>query len=129
MVHLCKGAYGIFNVGHSDRALAVPRVLQTLEMEVNHIMKGGYNHFMQKEIHEQPESITETMRGRVKFVPSPNKVCFVGHNAAAGITSFRVLSPMLQQASCDLESCHLDQPAKLAWSLVITCQLPVTRQA
>ena len=75
VVHLCKGAYGIFNVGHSDRTLAVPRVLQTLEMEVNHIMKGGYNHFMQKEIHEQPESITETMRGRVKFVPSPNKVC------------------------------------------------------
>lgn len=75
VVHLCKGAYGIFNVGHSDRSLAVPRVLQTLEMEVNHIMKGGYNHFMQKEIHEQPESITETMRGRVKFVPSPNKVC------------------------------------------------------
>lgn len=74
VVHLCKGAYGIFNVGHSDRSLAVPRVLQTLEMEVNHIMKGGYNHFMQKEIHEQPESITETMRGRVKFVPSPNKV-------------------------------------------------------
>ncbi len=77
VVHLCKGAYGIFNVGHSDRSLAVPRVLQTLEMEVNHIMKGGYNHFMQKEIHEQPESITETMRGRVKFVPSPNKVCLV----------------------------------------------------
>ena len=73
-MHLCKGAYGIFNVGHADRSLAVPRVLQTLEMEVNHIMKGGYNHFMQKEIHEQPESITETMRGRVKFVPSPNKV-------------------------------------------------------
>lgn len=74
VVHLCKGAYGIFNVGHTDRSLAVPRVLQTLEMEVNHIMKGGYNHFMQKEIHEQPESITETMRGRVKFEGSPNKV-------------------------------------------------------
>lgn len=77
VVHLCKGAYGIFNVGHSDRSLAVPRVLQTLEMEVNHIMKGGYNHFMQKEIHEQPESITETMRGRVKFLLSPNKVCSI----------------------------------------------------
>ena len=76
VVHLCKGAYGIFNVGHSDRSVAVPRVLQTLEMEVNHIMKGGYNHFMQKEIHEQPESITETMRGRVKFNSSPDKVYF-----------------------------------------------------
>lgn len=75
VVHLCKGAYGIFNIGHPDRSLAVPRVLQTLEMEVNHIMKGGYDHFMQKEIHEQPESVTETMRGRVKFRKSPERVC------------------------------------------------------
>ena len=74
VVHLCKGAYGIFNVGHPDRSLAVPRVLQTLEMEVNHIMKGGYDHFMQKEIHEQPESVTETMRGRVKFMKLPEQV-------------------------------------------------------
>jgi glucosamine 6-phosphate synthetase-like amidotransferase/phosphosugar isomerase protein len=27
--------------------------------------QGGYDHFMQKEIHEQPESILQTMRGRV----------------------------------------------------------------
>ncbi|MFS8740267.1 glutamine--fructose-6-phosphate transaminase (isomerizing) [Synechococcus sp. WC10meta] len=27
--------------------------------------KGGYKHFMQKEIHEQPRTITETLRGRV----------------------------------------------------------------
>ena len=26
-----------------------------------------YDHFMQKEIHEQPESILQTMRGRVAF--------------------------------------------------------------
>jgi len=26
--------------------------------------KGGYKHFMQKEIHEQPRTITETLRGR-----------------------------------------------------------------
>lgn len=44
-----------------------PAVLQTLEMEVAHIMKGGFDHFMQKEIHEQPESVLQTMRGRVKF--------------------------------------------------------------
>ncbi len=27
--------------------------------------KGGYRHFMQKEIHEQPRAITDTLRGRV----------------------------------------------------------------
>ena len=36
-------------------------------MQVNQIMKGGYDHFMQKEIHEQPESILQSMRGRVLF--------------------------------------------------------------
>ena len=30
-------------------------------------MKSGYDHYMQKEIHEQPESIRQTMRGRLDF--------------------------------------------------------------
>ena len=34
VVHLCAGRYGIFNAGHHDRMSAVPRELQTLEMEV-----------------------------------------------------------------------------------------------
>ena len=34
VVHLCAGRYGIFNAGHQDRGSAVPRELQTLEMEV-----------------------------------------------------------------------------------------------
>lgn len=29
--------------------------------------QGGYEHYMQKEIHEQPESLLQTMSGRVKF--------------------------------------------------------------
>lgn len=41
-------------------------------------MKGGYDHYMQKEIHEQPESVLQTMRGRVKFSSVP-KVCWVAH--------------------------------------------------
>lgn len=39
-------------------------------VQVSSIMKGGYDHYMQKEIHEQPESITQTMRGRVDFQKS-----------------------------------------------------------
>jgi len=30
-------------------------------------LQGGADHFMQKEIHEQPESLLQTMRGRVQF--------------------------------------------------------------
>ena len=30
----------------------------------------GYEHFMQKEIHEQPEALTQTMRGRCLIITS-----------------------------------------------------------
>lgn len=67
IVHLKHGNYSIFNVRNECHETEVPRALLTLEMEVNSIMKGGYDHFMQKEIHEQPESLFQTMQGRVKF--------------------------------------------------------------
>ncbi|XP_023690278.1 glutamine--fructose-6-phosphate aminotransferase [isomerizing] 2 isoform X1 [Paramormyrops kingsleyae] len=43
------------------------RAIQTLQMELQQIMKGNYQAFMQKEIFEQPESIFNTMRGRICF--------------------------------------------------------------
>lgn len=36
-----------------------------LQMEVEQIMKGDFEHFMAKEIFEQPESLQGTMRGRI----------------------------------------------------------------
>jgi glucosamine--fructose-6-phosphate aminotransferase (isomerizing) len=38
--------------------------IQTLEMNLEAIEKGGYEHFMLKEIHEQPRSIYDSLRGR-----------------------------------------------------------------
>merc|ERR1712142_1085862 len=43
------------------------RAVIELQMELENIMKGNYECFMQKEIMEQPESIVNTMRGRVDF--------------------------------------------------------------
>ncbi|XP_015204903.1 glutamine--fructose-6-phosphate aminotransferase [isomerizing] 2 [Lepisosteus oculatus] len=43
------------------------RVIQTLQMELQQIMKGNFKAFMQKEIFEQPESVVNTMRGRICF--------------------------------------------------------------
>ncbi|HEX7016412.1 MAG TPA: glutamine--fructose-6-phosphate transaminase (isomerizing) [Cyclobacteriaceae bacterium] len=39
--------------------------IHTLEMELEAIEKGGYDHFMLKEIFEQPRSIRDCMRGRL----------------------------------------------------------------
>uniref|UniRef100_H3CBE4 glutamine--fructose-6-phosphate transaminase (isomerizing) n=1 Tax=Tetraodon nigroviridis TaxID=99883 RepID=H3CBE4_TETNG len=44
------------------------RAIQTLQMELQQIMKGNFSSFMQKEIFEQPESVVNTMRGRVNFL-------------------------------------------------------------
>ena len=43
VLHLTGGGYGIYNTGGSDVEEAVPRVLLTLQMEVEQIMKvwGG----------------------------------------------------------------------------------------
>lgn len=39
--------------------------IQTLELELETLEKGGYEHFMLKEIFEQPRSIADCMRGRL----------------------------------------------------------------
>jgi len=39
--------------------------IQKLEVNLGAIEKGGYPHFMLKEIHEQPNSIRDSMRGRL----------------------------------------------------------------
>ncbi len=39
--------------------------IQTLDMELEAIEKGGYEHFMLKEIFEQPRSVLDCMRGRL----------------------------------------------------------------
>ena len=43
------------------------RAIQELQMQMENIMKGEHECFMQKEIMEQPESVFNTMRGRVDF--------------------------------------------------------------
>ncbi len=40
---------------------------QTMSYDPVSIARGGFKHFMLKEIHEQPESIISTLRGRVIF--------------------------------------------------------------
>ncbi len=44
---------------------AVSLDVQELQLNIEAIEKGGYEHFMLKEINEQPRSIRDTMRGRL----------------------------------------------------------------
>jgi glucosamine--fructose-6-phosphate aminotransferase (isomerizing) len=48
----------------NDNSKIVPEI-QELKLNLEQIEKGGYEHFMLKEIFEQPKSIHDTMRGRL----------------------------------------------------------------
>ncbi|MDD7726233.1 MAG: glutamine--fructose-6-phosphate transaminase (isomerizing), partial [Bacteroidales bacterium] len=58
---LTRNGYNIsnFNDDHVDP------VITHVDFDVDNVDKGCYEHYMLKEIHEQPQSIADTMRGRV----------------------------------------------------------------
>jgi glucosamine--fructose-6-phosphate aminotransferase (isomerizing) len=43
----------------------IEKVVEEITLELSQIERGGYDHFMLKEIHEQPETILNAMRGRL----------------------------------------------------------------
>ena len=55
-----------------DDAIAYPLV-QELQLNLEEIEKGMYDHFMLKEIYEQPSAIKDTYRGRLLADQGHNK--------------------------------------------------------
>ncbi len=56
-----QGNYKIKTIGNEEKI----HLIQELEMELEALEKGGYEHFMLKEIFEQPKSIKDSFRGRL----------------------------------------------------------------
>jgi glutamine---fructose-6-phosphate transaminase (isomerizing) len=52
------------NLSNRQAETKTPTITK-LELDVDEIEKSGYDHYMLKEIHEQPKSITDTFRGRI----------------------------------------------------------------
>jgi glucosamine--fructose-6-phosphate aminotransferase (isomerizing) len=67
------------SIKNIEDVLTTPYI-QKLDMELDSIEKGGYPHFMLKEIFEQPRSITDCLRGRV--------ISSQGHLALGGIRQY-----------------------------------------
>ncbi|KAI0049229.1 isomerising glucosamine-fructose-6-phosphate aminotransferase [Auriscalpium vulgare] len=69
IAHIADGELHIHRLRRDKDGTNTPaiRSIETLEIEIAEIMKGKFDHFMQKEIYEQPESVVNTMRGRVNF--------------------------------------------------------------
>ncbi|XP_054707585.1 glutamine--fructose-6-phosphate aminotransferase [isomerizing] 2-like isoform X3 [Uloborus diversus] len=60
---------GYLTIHRLKRSLdeSTAREIITLKMAIQEIMKGSFSTFMQKEIFEQPQSVINTMRGRVNL--------------------------------------------------------------
>lgn len=61
------GGLTLHRVKSTSKGNDTSRDINRLELELQQIMKGNFSSFMQKEIFEQPESVVNTMRGRVIF--------------------------------------------------------------
>jgi glucosamine--fructose-6-phosphate aminotransferase (isomerizing) len=77
VVYLDDGEMAVFDAEGCDivRMDAMARVdkrVEEIEWNLEEAERGGYAHYMLKEIHEQPETISATMRGRI--VPGGSSV-------------------------------------------------------
>jgi len=55
---------GEYEVVTIDNEIQSPKV-QEIDLKIEELEKGGYDHFMLKEIYQQPKTIRESMRGRI----------------------------------------------------------------
>ncbi len=73
-----------------DDSLVAPYI-QELQMNLEEIEKGGYEHFMLKEIHEQPKAITDTYRGRLLRNEAIIKMAGVEDNMKKFLNADRII--------------------------------------
>jgi len=73
-----------------DDSLVSPYV-QELQLNLEQIEKGGYEHFMLKEIFEQPHAIRDTYRGRLKSKEAIIKMAGVEDNMKMFLNANRII--------------------------------------
>lgn len=73
-----------------DNTEVVPEI-QQLKLNLEQIEKGGYDHFMLKEIHEQPQSIIDAYRGRLLASKGMIKMGSVDNNISRFLNANRIV--------------------------------------
>ncbi|EPY43857.1 glucosamine-fructose-6-phosphate aminotransferase [Angomonas deanei] len=116
-VHYKNGELHFFSSKKAGAAL--PREFEQLEMTLESLSKGNYDHFMLKEIYEQSESVVSTMRGRVDFSKNTAHLGgFTETNIRNVLSSRRIL---FISCGTSLNSCNAVRPL---WEELI--DIPVT---
>ncbi|KAB7528396.1 glutamine--fructose-6-phosphate transaminase (isomerizing) [Flagellimonas olearia] len=73
-----------------DDAIAYPNILE-LQLNLEEIEKGGYEHFMLKEIYEQPRAIMDTYRGRLLADKGIIKMAGIDQNLEKFLNANRII--------------------------------------
>lgn len=69
----------------------VEPIVHQLKIDLDQIEKGGYDHFMLKEIYEQPKSIKDTMRGHVYLKENHVRIGGILRNRERFINAKRII--------------------------------------
>ncbi len=73
-----------------DDSIAYPNILE-LKLNLEEIEKGGYDHFMLKEIFEQPKAILDTYRGRLLADQGIIKMSGIDQNLEKFLNANRII--------------------------------------
>ncbi|MCK0147447.1 glutamine--fructose-6-phosphate transaminase (isomerizing) [Arenibacter sp. F26102] len=73
-----------------DDAIAYPSIKE-LKLNLEEIEKGGFDHFMLKEIYEQPRAILDTYRGRLRAKEGIIKMAGVDDNLEKFLNANRII--------------------------------------
>ncbi|HSM07816.1 MAG TPA: glutamine--fructose-6-phosphate transaminase (isomerizing), partial [Gemmatimonadota bacterium] len=70
VVYLADGEMAVFDatgcdIIRMDEMTRVDKQIEEIEWDLQEAERGGYPHYMLKEIHEQPDTIEATLRGRI----------------------------------------------------------------
>ncbi|WP_442264668.1 glutamine--fructose-6-phosphate transaminase (isomerizing) [Tenacibaculum sp. ZS6-P6] len=96
-VYLEDGELAIIKKGRGirvrkiDNDKPVDPKIQELKLNLDQIEKGGYDHFMLKEIYEQPKAITDTFRGRMLANEGIIKMAGVDDNISKFLNADRII--------------------------------------
>ena len=87
IIKLDKGIK-VFKINDDSK---VEPTIQELQMSLDQIEKGGFDHFMLKEIHEQPKAITDTYRGRMLVEENMIKMSSIDDNLDKFLNANRII--------------------------------------
>ena len=97
-IYLEDGEMAIAKIGRDilirniqDDAIVNDLKIQQLQLSLEQIEKGGYEHFMLKEIYEQPTAIIDTYRGRLHANKGIIKMAGLDDNLAKFLQAKRII--------------------------------------